>query len=135
MSKNKLLFSVILLVFCGGLIAVTSVSAQNPGTPADPLVSKSYIDHFLRFRSVVLPANTRIKPESGAMLVVRSGQLRLEAPKGKNVIDLTAGKEIAGGNDLPHNHLIIIPDSADYVLHAKNLTTLLAACFQEEKDR
>ena len=69
------------------------------------------------------------------MIIVRSGQLRFEAPKGKTLIDLTAGREIAGGNDLPHNHLIIVPDSAEYVLKARNMTLLLASCLLEEKDR
>jgi hypothetical protein len=117
------------------LLAMTPLLAQSPGTPADPLVSKSYIDHFLRFKSMVLPANGQIKPEAGSMIVVRSGQIRLEAPKGKTVIDLTAGREIAGGTDLPLNHLLIVPDSGDYLLKARNLTLLLASCLPEDKGR
>ena len=122
-----------------GLIFVLALAhvawAQNPGTVSDPLVSKSYIDHFIKFRSIVLPADSIVNPEAGAMIIVRSGQLRFEAPKGKTLIDLTAGREIAGGNDLPHNHLIIVPDSAEYVLKARNMTLLLASCLLEEKDR
>jgi len=113
------------LVFAGSLLA------QSPGSPADPLVSKSFVDHFLKFRSMVLPASSEIRPQAGAMLIVRSGQLRLEAPRGKSVIDLTAGREITGGNDLPLNHLIIIPDAGDYILKARNMTTLLASWLQE----
>ncbi|MBU1109361.1 MAG: hypothetical protein KKB51_21960 [Candidatus Riflebacteria bacterium] len=116
------------------VLALTQISwAQNPGTVSDPLVSKSYIDHFLKFRSIVLPADSLVNPEPGAMIIVRSGQLRLEAPKGKTLIDLTAGKEISSGVDLPLNHLIIVPDSAEYVLKARNMTMLLASCLLEEK--
>lgn len=135
MPNGKNFFSGLLMAGLCLWLAISTVAAQNPGTPADPLVSKSYIDHLLRFRSVVLPANSQIKPEPGAMLVIRSGQMHLEVPKGKSVIDLTAGKEISGGNDLPLNHLIIIPDSGDYVLKAKKLTLLLASYLQEEKER
>ncbi|EKD83275.1 MAG: hypothetical protein ACD_39C00775G0002 [uncultured bacterium] len=120
-----------------GLVIVISLTqaawSQSPGSVGDPLVSKSFVDHFLKFRSVMLPTDSTIKPEAGAMLIVRSGQLRLEAPKGKTLIDLTAGREIAGGNDLPPNHLIIVPDSAEYVLKARNTTMLLASCLIEEK--
>ncbi len=135
MHNRKHFFLGLFAAVFGLLAAMTTVSAQNPGTPADPLVSKSYIDHFLKFRSIVLPADSEIRPEPGTMVVVRSGQLRLETPKGKGVIDLTAGKEISGGSDLPLNHLIIIPDTGEYVLKARNLTLLLASCLQEEKDR
>lgn len=118
------------------VLALAQVSwAQNPGTVSDPLVSKSYIDHFLKFRSIVLPADSIVNPEAGTMLIVRSGQLRLEAPKGKTLIDLTAGREIASGSDLPQNHLIIVPDSAEYVLKARNMTMLLASGLLEEKAR
>lgn len=130
LSKCTIISGLILI-----LVLAQVAWAQNPGTVSDPLVSKSYIDHFLKFRSIVLPADSVVNPEAGAMIVVRSGQLRLEAPKGKTLIDLTAGKEIAGGSDLPHNHLIIVPDSAQYTLKARNMTMLLASCLLEEKAR
>jgi hypothetical protein len=122
----------ILLALIAALIAVHVAIAQSPGTVADPLVSKSFVDHFLKFRSIMLPADSSISPQPGSMLIVRSGQLRLEAAKGKAVIDLTAGREIAGGNDLPHNHLIIVPESGDYVLKARKTTMLLASHLSEE---
>ncbi len=124
------------ILLLGLVIAMTAVhmaGAQSPGTVADPLVSKSFVDHFLKFRSIMLPADAVLSPQPGTMLIVRSGQLRLEAPKGKAVIDLTAGREIAGGNDLPHNHLIIVPESGDYLLKARKATMLLASHLSEEK--
>ncbi|PKL50935.1 MAG: hypothetical protein CVV42_01150 [Candidatus Riflebacteria bacterium HGW-Riflebacteria-2] len=124
---------ILLLATIVALAAVHMAGAQSPGTVADPLVSKSFVDHFLKFRSIVLPADSTLSPSPGSMLIVRSGQLRLEAPKGKSVIDLTAGREIAGGNDLPFNHLIIIPDTGDYVLKARKTTMLLASYLSEEK--
>ena len=133
MSNTQTRILVVVSALVCLFLAGASVMAQNPGTAGDPLVSKSYIDHFLRFRSIVLPANAEIKPESGAMIVVRSGQLRLEAPKGKSVIDLTAGREIDGGKDLPLNHLLIIPDSGEYLLKARNMVLMLASCLTEDK--
>ncbi len=120
-------FFVIILV-----LAAVVAMGQSPGTAGDPLVSKSYIDHFLRFRSVVLTENSELKPEAGAMLVVRSGQLRLEAAAGLAVIDLTAGREISGSNDLPHHHLIMIPESG-IVLKARKQTTMMASFVADEQ--
>jgi hypothetical protein len=114
------------------LLTLPMVGAQNPGTASDPLVSKSYVDHFLKFRTLMLSANTTLKLPAGAMLIVRSGQLRLEAPKGKNLIDLTAGREVPAGGDLPHNHLLIVPDNADYVVKARKESMILAAQLSED---
>jgi hypothetical protein len=69
------------------------------------------------------------------MFIVRSGKLILTGPRGKAVVDLTTGKEIPVGKELPLNHLIIIPDSAAYELKAENLTLMLAAFFHEEAAR
>lgn len=114
------------------LMVAAFLLAQSPGTAGDPLVSKSYLDHFFRFRSVVVPANAEIKPEPGALIVVRSGQIVLEGPKGKAIIDLTAGKELTTGAELPFNHLLIVPDSAEYKLKARKLSLMLASCLQHE---
>jgi hypothetical protein len=124
-----------LLLVVMGLCFLPGLFAQKPGTTSDPLVSKSYLDHFFRFRSVVLPAKSVSKPEAGAMFIVRSGKLILTGPRGKAVVDLTTGKEIPVGKELPLNHLIIIPDSAAYELKAENLTLMLAAFFHEEAAR
>ncbi len=131
---HKISRQILLLATIVVFAAVHMAGAQSPGTVADPLISRSFVDHFLKFRSIMLPADSTVNPQPGTMLIVRSGQLRLEAPKGKTVIDLTAGREIAGGNDLPHNHLIIVPDTGEYVLKARKATMLLASHLMEEKE-
>jgi hypothetical protein len=131
---HKISRQILLLATIVVFAAVHMAGAQSPGTVADPLISRSFVDHFLKFRSIMLPADSTVNPQPGTMLIVRSGQLRLEAPKGKTVIDLTAGREIAGGNDLPHNHLIIVQDTGEYVLKARKATMLLASHLMEEKE-
>lgn len=115
------------LIFMLVILLATAVLGQNPGSAGDPLVSKSFVDHVLRFRAIVLPENSDLQPEAGALLVIRSGQLRLEATAGKAIIDLTAGREITGNTDLPHNHLLMIADGSGIVLKARKLTTLMAS--------
>ncbi len=126
-KKTAFIVTFMLLAFM-----LSSLYAQNPGTTSDPLVSKSYLDHFFRFRSLVMPADSSATPVAGAMLIVRSGKIVLTGPAGKAIIDLTSGREIPVGRELPHNHLLIIPDSAGYILKAQNMSLLLAAFFNEE---
>jgi hypothetical protein len=128
--QRAFLRSMMIFLFVFFLVPAFS---QSPGTVGDPLVSKSYIDHFFKFRSVVLPAKTKISASPGALIIVRSGLIKLEAAKGKGLVDLTAGKEIQNGEIIPLNHLIIIPDSAGYILNAEKLSLLLASCLEEEK--
>ncbi len=125
-NSARMPFIIIVLV-----LAAAAVMGQNPGTAGDPLVSKSYIDHFLRFRAVVLPENSELKPETGAMFVVRSGQLRIEAAAGLAIIDLTAGREISGSTDLPHNHLLMIPEGG-IILKARKQTIMMASFVADE---
>lgn len=125
---------IVAFLFSMSTFAVTQdILAQSPGTTSDPLVSKSYIDYFLKFRSIAIPSNSKIKPKPGAMIIVRSGKILLEAPKGKSLIDLTSGKEIHGGRELPRNHLIIVPDIGSYTLNAHKVSLLLASNLHEEK--
>ncbi len=117
--------------FIAIILIASAAMGQNPGSAGDPLVSKSYMEHFLKFRSIALPADSEIRPEAGALLVVRSGQLRLEAASGKAVIDLSAGREISGNADIPPNHLILIPENSGIVLKARKLTLIMASYMSE----
>ncbi len=107
------------------LLPARPVAAQDPGTAGDPLVSKSYLEQMFRFHTMVIPAGETLAVSVGDLLVLRSGRLKLRAPKGKGLVDLTTGEEIAPDAFIPANHLILVPDSAAYVLEAQSLTLLL----------
>ena len=92
---------IIIIVVFFLLAPLLFVYAQNtPGTSGDPLVTKSYLDFAAKFRSVEVKSGTVIKAETGAMLVVTSGQLKLELKKGGMVIDLTNGRKITSNSTL-----------------------------------
>lgn len=108
-------------VFCG-----STSSAQEPGTSGDPLITRSYIDQFFRFRSMVVPAGEKLQLVQGALLVARSGRLKFRSEKNKALIDLTDGKEISPDSFIPPNHLILVPDSGDHYLEAQTMGLILA---------
>ena len=107
--------------------------SQDPGTTADPLISKSYLDQFFKFRSMVIPSGEKLPVQQGAVLVMRSGKARLQCPKGKSLLDLTDGKELVSGSFLPANHLLLVPDIGDYQIEAQAITMLLVQGLRPRK--
>jgi len=114
------------LISLAGLAAPATSSGQEAGTTGDPLVSKSYLDQFFRFRSVVVPNGDTLQLTPGAMVVARSGRLKLRAPRGKTIIDLTEGRELAADALLPLNHLLLVPETPGLLLEAQGLSLVLA---------
>jgi hypothetical protein len=104
----------------------TTDQSGQAGTDADPLVTRGYLDHFFRFRTIVIPAGGNLPLNTGAMLVFRSGRLKVRGPSGHGgLIDLTTGDEVQIDAFLPAHHLLLIPDSAGYRLEAQTLSVLL----------
>lgn len=116
------------------LIAVPAASsAQEPGTTGDPIVSKSYLDQFFRFRSVVIPKGDSIQLTPGALIVMRSGKLKIRAPRGKCLIDLTDGKEVAADAFLTPFHLVLVPETPGLLLEAQSMSLALAMGLHPER--
>ncbi|HNV70238.1 MAG TPA: hypothetical protein PKO06_11115 [Candidatus Ozemobacteraceae bacterium] len=112
---------------------VVPVCAQEPGTTGDPLVSKSYLDQFFRFHSLVVPGGQKLPLQQGALLVLRSGKCRIVGPKGKALLDLTDGKEIPAGAVLPPLHLILVADAGDLQLEAQAMCQFMAQGLRPRK--
>jgi hypothetical protein len=89
------------------------VTAQTPepGSSADPLVSKSYVDQMTLFRVVTVPAGQSIVGEAGAEIVLRGGTATaITSPQG-GLLDISAGRDVKEGEAILPNHLIVIPRS------------------------
>ena len=133
--NRKFNYIIALLIICSLYVFQFGVFAQStPGTSGDPLVTKSYLDFAAKFRTVEIKSGTTIKAETGAMIVVTSGQLKLELKKGAMVIDLTNGRKIISNSTLQTFHLIMIPDGSSCSFKATKDTTLMALGINDEEE-
>ncbi len=130
MNRNTI--SILLLfVFLG---IYSCVFAQTPGTSGDPLVTKSYLDFAAKLRGVEVKSGTTITAENGAVIVVMSGQLKLELKKGGMVIDLTNGRKLSSNSTLQIFHLIMVPDGSLCSFKATKDTRLMAMGINDDAE-
>jgi len=90
---------------------VINASTTEPGSPQDPLVTKSYIDQKTELQIVSLAAGQTLAINGGTEIIARSGKAIAIAGNGGGLSDITEGKDISNGDNIPLNHLIIIPRS------------------------
>jgi hypothetical protein len=127
---RKLILAGIFLV----LIAATAYAENKaqPGSADDPIVTKSYVDEqmaLLRKQlgvggtvpSSAADAGKTLKVEKllpgqkligkeGSEFIVRSGKTKVVAGEnGDGIPDITDGVDLAGGQAVPNNHLLLIP--------------------------
>lgn len=110
-------------------------SGADPGSPADPLVSKSYIDQWASWRVVTLTKGQQLVADGGVEIVVRSGQATAVASAQGGLGDMTSGSDRRQGEVLPLNHLLVVSRgdgrgliaAGDVVLIVKGSVTLQQA--------
>jgi len=83
----------------------------EPGSPEDPLISKSYFERYVRLDVVELPAGARLVAEAGTELILRSGRATAIGSQLGGLSDVTGGKDLQTGQTIPQNHLLIVPRS------------------------
>lgn len=100
-------------------------AGADPGSSADPLVSKSYVDQYVLFQVVNLARGQRLVADGGTELVVRAGQATAIVSDKGGLSDLTAGRDIQAGEPVPTNHLVLVPRSDGRGLVARTDLVLL----------
>ena len=96
---------------CALIIISAAVWAANdaPGSPEDPVVSKSYVDSKTAFSPVQLAAGQKLIGAEGTEIVLRSGEA-VAIDNGENgVSDLTSGADLMAGDQAGQNHLLLVP--------------------------
>ena len=109
-------------------IGESHAQSGQPGSADDPLVTKSYVDQVVAelvrrelanfggsgggetaLDVVTVPPGYRLMVAGGGEIVVRSGKASAYSADANGLSDLTEGKDIAPGQPVPANHLILFP--------------------------
>ncbi|MCL6611472.1 MAG: hypothetical protein K6T66_08035 [Peptococcaceae bacterium] len=118
MKKGWLAAAAALIMFFGAVMAGTAGNSE-PGSPEDPLVTRSYVDaqlnlfadRYMQWQVVDLSAGQQVIGAAGTELIVRVGEMAVIDSTGNGIPDLTGGVNIAAGQRVAPNHHLIIPRS------------------------
>ena len=111
---TALLLGVALLAAAGSSFAAD----KGPGSAADPVVTKSYVDDLFEslqgsastgFVVVEVAAGEQLLGGDGTELILRGGKATVIDNGVDGVSDLTAGKDLKGGAAVAFNHLLLVP--------------------------
>ena len=87
--------------------------AAQPGTEADPLITKSYIESVVypatRFQVVNVPAGKSVICSAGTEMILRMGTCSVIGNEKGGISDVTMGYDLADGIVVQGNHLLIAP--------------------------
>ncbi|MDQ7788817.1 MAG: hypothetical protein RDU41_02055 [Clostridia bacterium] len=122
MKRIILLSTVALLLGIGLFFSVyASADRSEPGTSADPLVTKSFVEEYVQkqlsqapsgggaWQIVTLSPGQVFLGGEGTEFIVRGGQAIVVDPTGSGIPSLTSGTNLANGRSMPANHLGLIP--------------------------
>ncbi|MGI5838067.1 MAG: hypothetical protein ACOX8W_00165 [bacterium] len=109
--KAAVIFLLMMLMGGGGFFLGQSAKAAGtePGSEADPLVARSYVDQYVGLRVVSVPAGQRLTAGVGTEIIIRDGKAAAVAGTGGGLSDLTAAKDLKAGEVLALNHLLLVP--------------------------
>jgi len=130
MRINKILTVIIMFAL---LVPLILAYAAEPGSPDDPLVSKSYVDAKIAealnqtgaqsgqvpqasqsagaFTPVNLYTGQIVTGDEGTEMILRSGSGVAYHTGDDGIVDITDGQELFNGDETVKNHLIIVPRS------------------------
>lgn len=104
----------------------SSVSALEPGSANDPVVTKSYVNDLFGWKVHTLYPGEFTTFEVGTEAVLRSGKGIIVAGSGGGLADLTSGHDLKGGSLVPLNHLLLAPSSDGRGIRAETTVVFLA---------
>lgn len=113
---TKRILAAVLSVVC---IVAVFVSAAEPGSVEDPIISKSYVDTTLMpyinrvssFTVVNLTAGQMLIGEAGCEVILRMGSATVISTEKGGLCDVTIGGDWPNGSPVPANHNLIVPVS------------------------
>lgn len=131
MKGRPLLLAALSVFLVIALAAVTfgtlarAFDAQ-PGSEDDPLVSRSYVDRYVKFSVVNLSAGqSLISSAPGVEVIVRAGKATAIGTDAGGVADLTAGLDLKTGREIALNHLMMLPRADGRGVYARTDLVLM----------
>ncbi|WP_313885402.1 hypothetical protein [Desulfallas sp. Bu1-1] len=122
-------------------LATAAREDETPGSVNDPLVTKSFVEEYVReyFNQAGSPAGpasrgwalSELEPgeeftgNAGMELIVRSGRAVVVDPTGSGISDLTDGKNVLAGQVAQNNHLLLIPRADGRGVKAEKPTVIM----------
>lgn len=113
------------LVGAGFWAGGARAAGADPGSSADPLVSRSYVDQYVQFRVVNVTRGQVLLADGGTELVLRAGEATAVVSPAGGLSDLTAGKDLKQDEPAAANHLLLVPRSDGRGLRAVTDVILL----------
>jgi hypothetical protein len=139
--KNIKKIKAISVIIC--VVSLFTVVLAEPGGADDPLVTKSYVETVLipqitsyidqkigsggsasatsdSFVVVNMKEGQNMICSAGTELILRMGKATVIATEKGGLADTTAGYDIGNANDMPSNHLLIVPVADGRGITAQN---------------
>ncbi|AGL03605.1 hypothetical protein [Desulfoscipio gibsoniae] len=141
-SKAVMVSLLLIAVAIIGYAGLAAASGGEPGSAADPLVTKSFVEKYVQeyigglgslggsssLEWIVknLETGQEFIGKAGTEIIVRSGSAVVVDPSsGGGIPDLTAGKNVLAGQVVENNHLLSLPRSDGRGIQAQKPTTIM----------
>lgn len=110
--RTALMIALVLVVAVGSFLVGRNTRAEGdePGSAADPLVSKSYVDTLTSLQVINLKAGQTLIADGGTELILRGGKATIVTST-DGVANLTGAKDLVKGTSVPLNSLLLVPRS------------------------
>ena len=97
------------ILFFGIGMAAASGADTTPGSEADPLVSKSYVDGKTSYVPLQLQPGQSLIGDEGTEIILRSGEGTAIDNGANGVSDISGGRDLMSGMKVELNHLLLVP--------------------------
>lgn len=108
MKKSVIIFIVTILVMVLG-VSIAMAATNQPGSEADPVVTKSYVDSRTSYSPISLTAGQKLIGGEGTEIILRSGEATAIDNGANGISDLTIGTDLMTGSQVVTNHLLLVP--------------------------
>ncbi|MBF8983386.1 hypothetical protein IZY60_07540 [Lutibacter sp. B2] len=137
MKKSQILIMVFSFMFIMVLFSpISKAGSFEPGSENDPIVTQKYVEKrntqlkyyidqkieevakktgseqvqvFPKFEIIEVHKGQKIIGEASTEMIIRSGKVEAIASEAGGIADLISGKDLNTGENVPLNHLLLLP--------------------------